>query len=54
MCLADHVPVGMVFVPCRDGISHSPLEDVDPYDAALAVEAILSAVETLQADGAVG
>jgi len=21
-----HIPVGMIFIPCRDGISHSPLE----------------------------
>ena len=29
MCVADHVPSAMVFVPCKDGISHSPLEDAD-------------------------
>ena len=30
MCVAERVPSAMVFVPCRDGISHSPLEDATP------------------------
>jgi len=47
MCVADHVPSAMVFVPCRDGISHSPLENADPADAALAAEIILKAILTL-------
>ena len=47
MCVADHVPAAMIFVPCRDGISHSPLEHADPADAALAAEIILKAVLAL-------
>jgi allantoate deiminase len=47
MCVADHVPTAMVFVPCRDGISHHPDEDADPGDAALAAEIILNAIQTL-------
>jgi hydantoinase/carbamoylase family amidase len=47
MCVADHVPTAMVFVPCKAGISHSPLEDANPSDAALAAEVILNAVRTL-------
>ncbi|MGH3011540.1 MAG: Zn-dependent hydrolase [Gaiellaceae bacterium] len=47
MCVADHVPSAMVFVPCRDGISHSPDEDADPADAALGAEVILAAVASL-------
>jgi acetylornithine deacetylase/succinyl-diaminopimelate desuccinylase-like protein len=47
MCVADHVPSAMVFVPCKDGISHSPLEDASPADAALAAEIILNALRTL-------
>jgi acetylornithine deacetylase/succinyl-diaminopimelate desuccinylase-like protein len=47
MCVADRVPCAMVFVPCREGISHSPLEDADPADAALAAEVILNAVLSL-------
>ena len=49
MCVADHVPCAMVFVPCKDGISHSPQEDADPADAALAAQIILNAVRALAA-----
>jgi hydantoinase/carbamoylase family amidase len=48
MCVADRVPTAMVFVPCRDGISHHPAEDADPEDAALAAEIILNAIVTLR------
>jgi allantoate deiminase len=47
MCVADHVPSAMVFVPCKDGISHSPSEEADPADAALAAEIILEAIRSL-------
>ena len=47
MCVADHVPSAMVFVPCKDGISHSPLEDASPADAALAAGIILEAIRSL-------
>jgi allantoate deiminase len=48
MCVAERVPSAMVFVPCEDGISHSPLESASPADAALAAEIILNAIRTLQ------
>jgi acetylornithine deacetylase/succinyl-diaminopimelate desuccinylase-like protein len=48
MCVAERVPSAMVFVPCKDGISHSPLEDASPADAALAAEIILKAIRSLQ------
>jgi hydantoinase/carbamoylase family amidase len=51
MCVADHVPCAMVFVPCRDGISHSPYESADPADAALAAEIILNAIHGLAGRG---
>jgi hydantoinase/carbamoylase family amidase len=44
MCIASHVPSAMLFVPCRDGISHSPSEYASPADAALGVEVLLNAV----------
>jgi hydantoinase/carbamoylase family amidase len=47
MCVAERVPSAMVFVPCKDGISHSPLEDANPVDAALAAEIILNAIRSL-------
>jgi len=48
MCVAERVPSAMVFVPCKDGVSHSPLEDASPADAALAAEIILNAIRSLQ------
>lgn len=50
MSIADRVPSAMVFVPCKDGISHSPEEDADPADAALGAEVILNAIRTLTLD----
>ena len=51
MCVADHVPSVMVFVPCRDGISHAPDEEADPADAALGAEIILAAIRSLRDAG---
>ena len=47
MCVADRVPSAMVFVPCKEGISHHPDEEADPADAALAAEIIVSAIAAL-------
>jgi hydantoinase/carbamoylase family amidase len=47
MCVADRIPSAMVFVPCKDGISHHPAEEASPADAALAAEIILNAVRAL-------
>ena len=47
MCVAERIPSAMVFVPCKDGISHSPLEDASPADAALAAGIILEAIRSL-------
>jgi len=44
MCVADRVPSAMVFVPCVDGLSHTPLESADPADAALAAEVVYEAI----------
>ncbi|MSO48108.1 MAG: Zn-dependent hydrolase [Thermoleophilia bacterium] len=49
MCVADSTPTAMVFVPCLDGLSHTPLEDSDTADAALAAEIILGAIMALDA-----
>jgi acetylornithine deacetylase/succinyl-diaminopimelate desuccinylase-like protein len=37
----------MVFVPCVDGLSHTPLETADPADAALAAEVVYEAIRSL-------
>jgi hydantoinase/carbamoylase family amidase len=47
MCVAERVPSAMVFVPCKDGISHHPDEDADPADGALAAEIMLNAIAAL-------
>lgn len=47
MCVAGRVPSAMVFVPCKDGISHHPDEDASPDDAALAAEVVLNAIRAL-------
>ncbi|MGH3318569.1 MAG: Zn-dependent hydrolase [Streptosporangiaceae bacterium] len=47
MCVADRVPTGMIFVPCRDGLSHVPEEDADPADAAVGAEVMLNAIAAL-------
>ncbi|HKH11749.1 MAG TPA: Zn-dependent hydrolase [Rubrobacter sp.] len=52
MSIADRVPSAMVFVPCKDGISHSPEEDADPADAALGAEVMLNAIKKFVEDGA--
>jgi acetylornithine deacetylase/succinyl-diaminopimelate desuccinylase-like protein len=46
---AAGVPSAMLFVPCRDGISHSPAEHAEPADAALAAHVCLGVLERLAA-----
>jgi hydantoinase/carbamoylase family amidase len=45
-CVASRVPSAMVFVPCVDGLSHTPLESADPADAALAAEVVYEAIRS--------
>jgi allantoate deiminase len=47
MCVAERVPSAMVFIPCRDGVSHHPAEEASPADAALAAEIMLNAIRSL-------
>ena len=51
MSIADRVPSAMVFVPCKDGISHSPEEDAEPADAALGAEVMLNAIMEFMDNG---
>jgi allantoate deiminase len=48
--VARRVPSAMLFVPCRDGISHAPEESADPADAALGVQVMLAAARELLSD----
>ncbi|EOD45865.1 putative n-carbamoyl-l-amino acid protein [Neofusicoccum parvum UCRNP2] len=38
------VPTAMVFTPCRDGISHSPLEYASPENCSVGAQTVLGAV----------
>jgi allantoate deiminase len=40
MAMADLCPVGMLFIRCRGGISHTPAESITPADADIAVDAL--------------
>lgn len=45
--LAGCCPTGMVFVRCREGISHNPREYASPEDLALGTRVLTRAIETL-------
>ncbi len=41
---AYRVPTGMIFVPCRDGISHNPAEWIEPENAADGAQVLLQSI----------
>jgi allantoate deiminase len=45
--MARHCPSGMIFLRCKDGISHNPAESITVADADLGVRALLEAVRRL-------
>ena len=47
MEIGRHVPAGMLFVPSRKGISHSPDEFTDPELCELGARVLARALETL-------
>jgi allantoate deiminase len=47
MIMAKHCPSGMIFLRCKDGISHNPAESITVEDADLGVRALLEAVRRL-------
>ena len=49
--MAELGPVGMIFVPSRDGISHSPREYTAPDDIARGADVLLGAVLALDGAG---
>lgn len=44
------IPIGMIFVPSRDGISHSPKEWTDWEDCARGVEVLYRTIVKLDGD----
>ena len=49
--VARRAPSALVFVPCLDGVSHSPAESASAEDIAAAAELVATVIE--QADGLV-
>jgi allantoate deiminase len=47
MIMAKLCPSGMIFVRCKDGVSHNPAESISVEDAGLAVAAMLEATRRL-------
>ncbi|RJE20537.1 Beta-alanine synthase [Aspergillus sclerotialis] len=41
---SKHCPTAMIFVPCRDGVSHHPTEYCSPEHCALGTQALLDSV----------
>jgi allantoate deiminase len=46
--MAKLCPIGMLFVRCRGGISHNPMEYASPSDLGLAVAALIEFVERFE------
>ena len=46
--MAKLCPIGMLFVRCRGGISHNPLEYASPRDLGLAVAALIGFIERFE------
>ncbi|WP_183625682.1 allantoate amidohydrolase [Novosphingobium sediminicola] len=49
MVMAQLCPTAMLFIRCRDGISHNPAEYVEPADAEAALAVMLGFIEKLGA-----
>ncbi|HWF53694.1 MAG TPA: M20 family metallo-hydrolase [Solirubrobacteraceae bacterium] len=49
MVLGAEIPIGMIFVPSRDGISHSPLEYTAPDDVERGIAVLADTLRTLAA-----
>ena len=47
--LVPFVPTGMIFVPCRNGVSHSPMELIEESNAADGCQVLLRTLLQLAA-----
>lgn len=45
--MASLCPTAMVFIPCAAGISHNPLERIEPHDALAGAEVAIAAIVAL-------
>ena len=48
--IAKICPVGMIFIRCRDGVSHNPLEFAEPADVTAGAQVLMSALLRLAMD----
>jgi acetylornithine deacetylase/succinyl-diaminopimelate desuccinylase-like protein len=53
MAMAELCPVGMVFVRCRGGVSHTPEEFLSAEDAAMGVEILSDFLRGFSTEGSV-
>ena len=44
VCVASQLPVAMIFVPCKDGISHNEIEDAKPEHLTAGCNVLLDAM----------
>lgn len=51
--LAKHIPTGMLFIPCREGVSHSAEEHAEPARVADAVNVLVQAFRAIDAGASV-
>ena len=49
MIMGQICPAGMLFVRCKGGISHNPLESITREDCALALAALLAFARAFKA-----
>lgn len=49
-----HIPVGMLFVPCRDGISHAPDEFTTPEQVGKGAEVLRDVLRDFASAGSIG
>jgi allantoate deiminase len=54
LAMAERFKIGMLFVRCLDGISHSPLERAEPEDVAFAARALAHYLREFQEDAGGG
>ena len=48
MALVEIAPIGMLFVRCKGGISHNPLESISEADAAAGAKVLFDFIEHFQ------
>lgn len=54
LAMVEACPIGMLFVRCRDGVSHSPLEHTDAEDVAFAGRVLWKYLKMYQSQGGRG